>query len=378
MKSVTVLIGRNGTGKSNLMEAIIIIFRNLDLEESPKFVYKLRYICRGHTIEISANPTNIDHTKIVIDNEKISISKFYKNKISYLPNHVFAYHSGSSSILEPHFNDHLNKSLKDFKNELDVPLRRLFYARDLLSQFVLLSFFSFQDENAQKFLKDYFDISNLDSVLFILKEPKNWMNDGAINGDKRFWNATSLASEFLGEIYSNSLAPIRDKGEIALKFDKRTEVEFLYLFIPNDKSFRKATEKYGNQKLLNTLEMIYSAGLIHKIYIKVETRNIKKLLTFEDLSDGEQQLLTVLGLLKFTKENESLFLLDEPDTHLNPAWNPSSSDPQLNYSFFMFKQPPNGIDAIDFLFSENIHMKKFCKTDFLTKLHLYMLLLPYN
>ena len=80
---------------------------------------------------------------------------------------------------------------KDFKNELDVPLRRLFYARDLLSQFVLLSFFSFQDENAQKFLKDYFDISNLDSVLFILKEPKNWMKDGAINGDKRFWNATS-------------------------------------------------------------------------------------------------------------------------------------------------------------------------------------------
>ena len=163
---------------------------------------------------------------------------------------------------------------------------------------------------------------------------------------------TSLASEFLGEIYSNSLAPIRDKGEIALKFDKRTEVEFLYLFIPNDKSFRKATEKYGNQKLLNTLEMIYSTGLIHKIYIKVEKRNIKKLLTFEDLSDGEQQLLTVLGLLKFTKENESLFLLDEPDTHLNPAWNPSSSDPQLNYSFFMFKQPPNGIDAIDFLFQK--------------------------
>ena len=28
----------------------------------------------------------------------------------------------------------------------------------------------------------------------------------------------------------------------------------------------------------------------------------------------------VLGLMRFTKEDESLFLLDEPDTHLNPAW----------------------------------------------------------
>jgi hypothetical protein len=28
----------------------------------------------------------------------------------------------------------------------------------------------------------------------------------------------------------------------------------------------------------------------------------------------------VLGLLRFTAESESLFLLDESDTHLNPRW----------------------------------------------------------
>ena len=32
------------------------------------------------------------------------------------------------------------------------------------------------------------------------------------------------------------------------------------------------------------------------------------------------QLFTVLGLLKFTNTENSLFLLDEPDTHLNPNW----------------------------------------------------------
>ncbi|OCA65664.1 hypothetical protein A9X69_04185 [Aeromonas hydrophila] len=30
--------------------------------------------------------------------------------------------------------------------------------------------------------------------------------------------------------------------------------------------------------------------------------------------------MTVLGLIKFTRNDESLFLLDEPDTHLNPVW----------------------------------------------------------
>jgi ABC-type multidrug transport system ATPase subunit len=52
----------------------------------------------------------------------------------------------------------------------------------------------------------------------------------------------------------------------------------------------------------------------------VKVRNIEGALTFRELSEGEQQLLTVLGLLRFTKEQESLFLLDEPDTHLNPTW----------------------------------------------------------
>ena len=42
--------------------------------------------------------------------------------------------------------------------------------------------------------------------------------------------------------------------------------------------------------------------------------------TYRDLSEGEQQLLLVLGLLKFTARDEALFLLDEPDTHLNPIW----------------------------------------------------------
>ena len=41
---------------------------------------------------------------------------------------------------------------------------------------------------------------------------------------------------------------------------------------------------------------------------------------FTQMSEGEQQLPTVLGLLLFTQNDESLYLLDEPDTHLNPVW----------------------------------------------------------
>src|ERR1041384_633345 len=52
----TVLIGSNGSGKSNLIEAIVEIFRELELGGAPAFAYTLEYACREHTIKINADP----------------------------------------------------------------------------------------------------------------------------------------------------------------------------------------------------------------------------------------------------------------------------------------------------------------------------------
>ena len=60
--------------------------------------------------------------------------------------------------------------------------------------------------------------------------------------------------------------------------------------------------------------------MIEEVRIRVRLKGNDGSVTFREMSEGEQQLLTVLGLLRFTAEDESLFLLDEPDTHLNPRW----------------------------------------------------------
>ena len=66
------------------------------------------------------------------------------------------------------------------------------------------------------------------------------------------------------------------------------------------------------------MESTYISDLIHETRIKVRKKDAAGNITFKELSEGEQQLLMVLGLLKFTKNEESLFLLDEPDRHLDP------------------------------------------------------------
>jgi predicted ATPase len=42
--------------------------------------------------------------------------------------------------------------------------------------------------------------------------------------------------------------------------------------------------------------------------------------TLDDLSDGEVQLLLTLGAVRLFGNDETLFLYDEPETHLNPSW----------------------------------------------------------
>jgi ABC-type multidrug transport system ATPase subunit len=65
-------------------------------------------------------------------------------------------------------------------------------------------------------------------------------------------------------------------------------------------------------------DLVDGSGADVRVWIRIDGG--KTVTTFEDLAEGERQLLTVLGLMRFTAENEALFLLDEPDTHLNPAW----------------------------------------------------------
>lgn len=315
----SVLIGRNGAGKSNVIEALVIIFRDLDLKNLPSFGFKINYLCHNHDIQIIAKEKQY---YIEVDGQKATLAKFlieddYGSK-PYLPKHVFAYYSGPSNRLEKHFDKHQERFYRDLLDGKQNSLRPFFYARLIHSHFVLLSFFCFFDEKAKDFLKKYLDIVELESVLFVLKKPY-WDKKKQEHKIDQFWGARGVVRDFLKDLYDYSLAPIKDSINISSGFSsKRNEVSYLYL--KNEDTLVRFAEKYGNNiEFFKNLESTYLSDLIQEVRIRVVKSDGTKI-TFNELSEGEQQLITVLGLLKFTKNEESLFLLDEPDTHLNPAW----------------------------------------------------------
>lgn len=326
---ITVLLGKNGSGKSNLLEALVVIFRDLFLGRASPFGYELRYRLRKDEAEISiknTTPPDIANFSFAVRiNGKETLVKQAQLRSGaahkWLPRHVFAYYSGPSDRLEEHFREHQRKFYKELLAGKDRPFRPLFYARPVHSQFVLLSFFTSRDDSATKFLKDHFAIEGLDSALFTIHEPGWGNNRHHPDGDERFWGARGVVARFLARIYDYSMAPLRVTTRVeAPGLERPKATDLLHLYLPTQTALQQIAEGESAANFFKELESTYISDLIHELRIRVRTTRADGSLTFRELSEGEQQLLTVVGLLRFTREEEALFLLDEPDTHLNPDW----------------------------------------------------------
>lgn len=379
------LIGQNGTGKSNLIEALITIFRDVDLDRDAAFDYTLEYEIRGHVVRIEADLAKQRRPFVWVDGEKRGQDYLNKNdpadKIPrddrrgprLLPSHVFAYYSGRNERIEALFQDHQRRFnrlqeittdevlpeqlLSNFKGtEADIRaiedakqrretrmkqagddrLRRLFYCRGGHSQLVLLACLLSDDPVFQKVLKNL-HIESLESALFVLKEPyrlREKRRNGKFDevelneGDPRFWFARgSVVSEFLDSLWQVAWAPIEQEVTQQIDFRGRTEKQRqLYLYVPNQAKLQELGRLVGGtDSFFRYAEGAYIGDLIEEVRITVKKRVTGKdghdgKVSFTQLSEGELQMLTVLGLMRITREDHCLFLLDEPDTHLNPIW----------------------------------------------------------
>lgn len=218
-----VIVGRNGVGKSNLLEALTQIFRDLDLEEDSGFEYRIEYLCNEHFVRIDCSRPIAEHSDAtkpmcVSFKRKYSIApehpgprelrpyeqipevEFYRrnrpvgqqpNPKRLLPLYVFGYYSGIISRFSTIFEKHEERYFKEQIAGEEAPLRPIFQAKPTHSQFALLAFYATRDSDAQKFLEEEFRILGFDSALFSLREPYWKQSKPARNrrnvGDPRFW-----------------------------------------------------------------------------------------------------------------------------------------------------------------------------------------------
>ena len=349
----TVIIGQNGAGKSNLIEAIVEIFRHLDPPNSKhsgklRFTFEIDYVIKGRKVRVCNRDGS---TKVLVDGDPMPMSRFQDGKADLFPDLVFGYYSGTGRRLEKLFDDHQARYynvIKTDDGDYDAAriARRLFYCRQVHGVFALLCHFAKPAGKAgsSKLLDERLGITGFHSALGHFKEPSwfdqdSWRKERArraivpLRGRRSHsemreqaddvWGAKGPAGSCARALREIAFHPLAVTGKVVDDYrDKPKEVAQLACFIRDKAALQKFADKYEtDQDMFAALEAADISDLFREMLVWV-TRdgNDSGDVSFSDLSDGERQLLMVLGLIRVSRGKEALFLLDEPDTHLNPAW----------------------------------------------------------
>jgi predicted ATPase len=366
----TVVIGENGSGKSNLIEAIVAIFRAWDLGKPRdiKFRYIIDYEISDELFTLRSedqkipevNDSNIDAKR---RNDGLSrgpihchiLSRPKRDKIDFpsnkeeiigfttyigsvpkenLPELILGYYSGNGSRLERLFDTHqqayynvISKDVQRIEYQIARDNRRLFFCRPNHGSLALLAYFAKarDDHGLGDLLTSRLEITGFHSALALLKQP-SWFKESQRAAHRQaynIWGAHGPAGDCARTLRDAGFHPLELEGLDVDDYRRKVRREAqLACFLREKKALSALAAEYKTeQEMFAALETMDISDLIREMTVWVTRKDDQTGdISFSDLSDGERQLLMVLGLIRVSRGKESLFLLDEPDTHLNPAW----------------------------------------------------------
>lgn len=350
----TVLIGENGSGKSNLIEAIVEVFRAYDLgtRRFAHFRFEIDYLQGANTIKLHNTQRPDGELMCSVVSKGSAKSGIVSTAREHLPDLVFGYYSGTNRRLESLFDTHqsryygvINKERSDEEYEKARAARRLFYCRPIHGVLALLCYLAKPGKGAvaEALLTEKLGITGFHSALAHLKQPswfnkKTWIetrkgwwqrvfggppDDFYGTPQRDLWGARGPAGACAESLLRSAFHPLEFDGSVVVDYRRKAANEAqLACFLRDEKAIKKFAANYEtDQEMFAALEAMDISDLFRDMIVWVTRKNDESGdISFSDLSDGERQLLMVLGLIRVSRGKEALFLLDEPDTHLNPAW----------------------------------------------------------
>lgn len=306
--NVIAFIGNNGSGKSNVLEAIaqsFVIAKNIDNIKYISYLFDMEYEIDGNSYRIENN----NYAFHCYNNGQADI----KNLRYFLPKVIFTYYAGDTDRLNSYAkrieDDRFNRELKkdeniDFKMITDLSLKDF--------SLVFLASYIFNTDYFAK-IKEMlnFDSVNEHRIRMKLKRPY-WASTGS--SVKNLWNVKE--GSFTDIFYNKLLSYDEEEyGYGAFVELIREEDEFV-LGAGSIELLREIAKT--PLELYTQLKAFMEADVLDEILIDVRKGEDSFPLTL--FSEGEKQLANLLLLLDLTKEYKALFLLDEFDSYLHPTW----------------------------------------------------------
>lgn len=320
------VIGGNGSGKSNLVEAILCILIDTYLHKSPPFDFSLEYEAQGRQVVLSATGRKL---RAIIDEQEMSIRHFTKRLRDgdaqvYYPESTFAYYSGDCDRVQRL----VKRYTRSFRQLVQKPehdnFRPLFVlSNNQQARHILLSLIA----HRQVGFLGRLNISGAQNIKIVLKSPEGF---DSTKDEPLLWGTVGKLRKNIAALdeTANLSESVRIEKPISQGRSARdssfTETR-TYTYLDNfqsnniEKGLKRRLES-GRDNLYLVLEHLSVRGILHSIEYELINSEHGEPFNFEQLSEGEKQLIAVVGAIRLTNQRDNLVLLDEPDTHLNPQW----------------------------------------------------------
>lgn len=303
------LVGENGSGKSNLLEAISFIFNSVFHGTPTDFEYVINYSIGADEIILTNSTGSLSGTVN-------GVSKTVEDlKVQFVPSRIIANYSGEDLRL---FNKCYNPSydifIKQLKAQDELPTLPMVYINKYYWDLCLLSLY-FADHTIRTDIADFCSLQlGIKSVKSITLEvdfevARNWKD----NEPRQLLQAIFAVAD----LYKMSeLNDDNDKGIIIVE-EKLKKVS-AKITLTLDEFKDRANILYGEEeKFFLFLFAAFTSKenkLLKSIDFTLELYD-NTVVGVEALSEGEKKLILIEFITKILGNENSLVLLDEPDAH---------------------------------------------------------------
>lgn len=316
-KGLSILIGNNGSGKSNVLEAISGIFVNAySAKAIHKFVYSLTYEIKGKEVKLEQT---IYRCQYYVDGKEIAVKELALRGL--LPTNVIALYSGEDKLWwHNYYEPFYLKFTRDINAGTSNTLSpKMYYINKYYWDIALLSLVYSTAEDDKQFLKKTIGRDTVDHILlFYTQNVERHCKSELL---KSFLQSVNLFSEHSkgpdGEpvyLYAMTKESIFDTYGVRV-FEDFAAMKNFYMF---------ADAKFLNNK---PEEFNYYEKQLFDYFVQAYMPKDKKVIknieliyngfSAKDLSEGEKKLILIRSILSFVADENSLILFDEPDANIH-------------------------------------------------------------
>ena len=308
---IDIFVGKNGSGKSNFLEAIMEIFDHVfDFDpdgEGPGFDYAIAF-------EITGAETRIEWR-----DGTLSINDQAGRRTvgtTPLPANIVIYYSGQNENVARLISRYEDRYRARLRTAQQTVIPRFVGIGPVCKKLLIVVLLLLPEESlARQYMCRKLSIAGNSRIVRIELKRPSFARSGEFDpfdDTQLFWGATGVVRGFLDQL----VACVEGAFTPGTLYDRERD---RYVLECNLEVFRETYGEEATETIFRSFDSLRILGMLDDIGLRI-TLNGLEVSELDRFSDGQFQSVYLFAVSEIFKHRNCITLLDEPDAFLHPEW----------------------------------------------------------